>query len=420
MRGWQFSDLLLVLVVLAVVSLLTTDPATAATDYEPVGDELFDRTAQWVLKELKQQEAGDLGMALMWLLNPGPHENMYPPAVDLTELLSWESEFGDDPRYWQLLLRTGNIEPALAGIPYSAPTPIIDQQAFVEKLELLSAGTDSYFVLSWRVLAGKDEERALQLVESAINLDPANSFFYYRKADILQGLGELDGAREAVRQGNAARRNYVPEPFPQNVLRQHRDEFTTHDSRVAAAVLWCDSRRSGNYITWKEKAKEVCVACALGMPVELADEYLLRYRRAGQMHDQCIDGQVVAATCATILIDYITEYCLILDPQQTAERDAISHALAQVRANAIETASSEYGTPPSFTLFGGSLLPLGKPEPELWDAILRQLQCAEDNKPLFDILDPPPFAIWARGELVGIDTASVDGDGSERGDSSRD
>jgi hypothetical protein len=36
----------------------------------------------------------------------------------------------------------------------------------------------------------------------------------------------------------------------------------------------------------------------------------------------------------------------------------------------------------------------------------------EKNRKLLEILDPPPFAIWARGELVGIDPGEEGGEES--------
>ena len=388
MRGWQFSDLLLVLVVLAVVSLLTTDPATAATDYEPVGDELFDRTAQWVLKELKQQEAGDLGMALMWLLNPGPHENMYPPAVDLTELLSWESEFGDDPRYWQLRYRctadipgeivneyeAAGLDPRLYYLEVAREEGHADaatlwvlwgayRELWIE--EYLEGNTDEE-LKPWElevheqelVLMERHGAELTALLDEMVSASPELSWPYYRRARHHYIMGNHAAALADLRRGNTAPDNEMPDVFPLSVVRRaiHHNQPLGNETLNGGLLELGMIDQLPNFQAWKQVVREIAVADHQNQQ-EWLDETHWFACRFGDMEQAHSIQRIVGYLNVTAL----AEGCLAEYPQRYSveQREALLEVLNKAGALKLElqqyrdmadSASDAFETTPLLTL----------------------------------------------------------------------
>jgi hypothetical protein len=217
----------------------------------------------------------------------------------------------------------------------------------------------------------------------------------------------LDSAWEQVKLGNVTQGNYCPVPFPRSVLLKKKDRFQADDSRIAAALLWTDFSVV-ELAKRKDKYTEVCAACALGAPLELADDYLVRARRMGQARDQQTGAQLVAMWYALELLEYIGDECLVLSEGQSRERDALVSELKRVQENASDT-MSQFQAPAGLQspVSGFVLAVRYDVVPGVWNDIKLEMECAEQNCALFDILDPPPFAIWARGELIGLDTSGV-------------
>lgn len=390
-------------------------------NYERTGDELFDRTALWVLEQraLLHREPSPLQM---WLYQNTDFYELPEYTVDFKPL-SWEKGFGDDPRYWQLLKQLGTIHRYIDmedspefSWPLRFEEPVSDAE-YVSRLSTVPVNDASYAVLTFRpgiidigpsVSKGEQELELLQeLVDTAIALNPDNAYYYYEKADLLLQLGEWETAWELVRKGNIASENYVPAVFPLDALQDNMDHFTTEDSLIAASILQI-SGHERNYIRWKERYKEVCCMMAWGAPIELADDYIIRARCqakavAGKTGNQVMVSQVLAG----LLLEYLCEYCLELNQEQQLELAVILRDLEAAETH-IDNALAVYFPPGVEPPFLASSAFLHKEMGAgTWEVICAENEAAEEVKPYFDILDPPPFAIWARGELIGLDTSGV-------------
>ncbi len=108
-----------------------------------------------------------------------------------------------------------------------------------------------------------------------------------------------------------------------------------------------------------------------------------------------------------MLIEYVCEYCLELNQEQQLELAVILRDLKAAETH-INDALAVYFPPGVGPPFLASYAFLhNEMGSGTWEVICAENEAAEEVKPYFDILDPPPFAIWARGELIGLDTSGV-------------
>jgi len=370
--------------------------------YTPTGDKLFDTAMRWTIRE-HHRVPGPPNRMQEWMWN---HFDWYKyPTINVNyeSLLALEEEYGSEIRYWQLLAQVNRFPGVYEKYPENDES-IVDQDR-INTLLSVSPSPDGYGLISWRRLAFDDEQHALALVEQAIASDPENSYFYYCKADVLEAIGDWELAWDAVRQGNNTAKNYAVQPYPIKSLIEYKDTFRSQDSQTAASILWLCCNDPSRYIMAKERYKELCCMCAWGAPLEMAEDYLIRARRLAQMDGQTYTGQVVAAVLAWILVDYLSEECLELTPEQLAELDCIRQVLSSPYDEALTLSESVYMSkgplPPGAPV---TRYVIEAPDLPVWNRIKLEIERTEARKPNFNILDPPPFATWARGELVGIET----------------
>jgi hypothetical protein len=376
-------------------------------DYQPTSDELFDRTMRWVMKERRRLGRQPSKISI-WLDQNLSFYTIPEQQVDYSDLLDLEHRYADDPRYWQLLFQIGDTEGFLIGNSVYATHPLITRDGYYDKLVKGQYNTASFCLVPWNSPRVEDEALFAEMADSAIDSDPDNAFFYYCKADYVQQLGELEEALQLTRQGNSASENYRPLPFIRQELQEYGATFSSRESKEAAVIL--NSIALPNYIKIKERYKELCVGLALGLPLETADEYIARARRMGQAQNVSLTEQYVAAVLAYVLLDYVSTDCIDLDPEQQRELDAIVAMLDSVMAEADDIfKNNKLGAPLYAWKNTGMYSQTVYIDQASWDANMRTRPIVAKNRERFDILEPPPFAIWARGEQLGVDASGGTG-----------
>jgi len=399
-KGWIW---LITGTALAVwLSLIAVASLPPRLDYQPTGDELFDRTMRWVMKE-RRRLGRQPSKTSIWLAQNFSFYSVPDPQVDYSDLLKLEQKYADDPRYWQLLRQITDTDGFLLGNSiYPSTDPLITRDNYYRKLAEGKCNTASFYLVPWKSVRVEDEGLFAELVDSAISLDPDNAFYYFSKADYVQQFGELEEAIRLTHLGNSASLNYLPLPFIQQELLEFGDSFSSKESKEAAVIL--NSIALPNYIKIKESYKECCVGIALGLPLETADEYIVRARRMGQAQNVRLVEQNVAAVLAELLLDYISAECIELDSGQQRELDTIVSTLDSIFTEANDIfENNKLGAPIYAWINTGMYTQVAYIDQASWDANLQTRPIVAKNRELFDILNPPPFAIWARGELVGIE-----------------
>src|SRR5687767_4307701 len=181
--------------VFLLVALIVAAPvAVYAVKALKPRDELFDIYTQYVLAEIAQT-------------NPAPYRQVLN-ALDResgTPLSGLEEQYADDPRYWQLRRSIDFDDASEQKLIAAIDRGVYDAASFeaVGLWDVENVGG-----------AKVGEAKVLDYYDKAIACDPHNAWYNYRKADYLLSLGEIEPARELLRQGNASPRFYTPFPFP--------------------------------------------------------------------------------------------------------------------------------------------------------------------------------------------------------------
>lgn len=224
----------------------------------PTGDALFDRYALAVdqrLNTFPASEAKDVA---------------YLAALSDAELAQWESDFGQDPRYWELrylCAKCGNPQSPLAA-DFANPSDFLDEaqkrgvatantllfrykelreandaelEPFappVKKEKVIVEGHDlgSREVPNWDALNNalplsqdpqaqaaiaimqRQEQEQLALLNAAVKAGPDQAWPYYMRALYWFELGEQDQGLDDLEAGNAAPVNVFPAPWPRGYI----------------------------------------------------------------------------------------------------------------------------------------------------------------------------------------------------------
>jgi hypothetical protein len=169
------------------------------------GDLLYDHFADLINADLLQHEyrllvpddyIADTGMKF---LNP-------PAQFTSSRILEWEPEFANDPRYWQLrwLMRSDASQQEYASPAlYSSPILVSVWQRGIRD-------EASCYLLFLQSSAEERKEYVLFGMEAW----PDNSYWHYRAAEMALEQADWEAFTEYMRNGNAAKRNELPHPWP--------------------------------------------------------------------------------------------------------------------------------------------------------------------------------------------------------------
>jgi hypothetical protein len=317
-------------------------------------------------------------------------------------LRDWESEHGKDPRYWQLR-KFYHLFGTNTRSGYDS-----DNQEFLAVIDRGIYDAASFELVPIQVVEDKSGELGvLDFFDKAIASDKDNGWYYYRKADYLISLGEIEDARVLLRQGNAAPRCNTPVPFPESEAWKLIGKARSRASKILVGyTLAGENSRLPNYIKIKDQYKNACVAFALGYPLEFGDELLTRARRMGQGERENAMSVLVAAVLARVILGWVNDEALDLTPAQTKELETIYADLDKPKAlikESVAAVESELGVVPKATASGSSkrYAPNRRDYVRYYEGLVLELKYQPKLAPYFDCLDPPPLALWEAGKLQG-------------------
>lgn len=391
--------------------------------YEPTGDELYDRFAKLVLGEFRSRgfgltTPGDGGFVnTQWEYAEKP--------INFDRLKYWEDEFQDDPRYPDLLVICGlyslfvtNSETQETYCRESVRERILAGE-YSEGYTWLFHETLPHFVN----LTSRDDDLLIDFTSMAIAENPRNSYWYYRQADNYMFLGETELAWEFVRKGNEAAENNCIAPFPLSTLSDdaYRSE-ATGNLIVQGVVAQLGYENRPEHIRTRDRYKEVCICTALGFPLEMAEDWLIRARREGQMRGGNLRRLTSSTANAQILVNYFGYEWSVLPNMSTDEFLAIMHELAMALADPRIGPSGDLYESLGLRHTRFYKARCNKPPKSPLDQFIRryiphwcerfpgrtaqdwislgiearsQFVAAQEMGAKLDILDPPPFARWA-------------------------
>jgi len=287
---WVVPVILLVL----IPAGLYLNEVRRCTIFHPTGDALFDRYAQAVISRQG------------WRLFTCHSEQDINPATLPDELLAtWEPEFGDDPRYWQLRFFCARFRNNLhaQGIkprdPWELSTPdhphpvkhletarergVADAETLL-LLHIIATSTwydevadqhgapermlDEHFDLAVAINADY-EARLLALLDEAIAVGPDECWPYWERAQLRLSWGEDEAALADLRAGNACSSNVIPVCFPISAVLRDHDRHAEHGNQVLNGAILelafnADYLGMQKILRWKSHAKGQIMRMSLG------------------------------------------------------------------------------------------------------------------------------------------------------------
>lgn len=421
--GWLRIVLVALALWLGIIGWVLVKPRY---NYQPTGDKLFDRLAVQMLDAYYETKPrtdpiSNLLRRLGWY---------NPPDLDWTEISTKKVARKmrldySDPRQLELAIASGlamevnvpQYDPPGTDY-YNSYEQRREREYNSQRVRYFESGQVPMSTMAFdsvRYYYFEDEDRAVKLVQRGIDQDPGNSYFYYEMAWLKQGLGEMDVANDYVVKGNEAKQNYLPLNFPLDELYKCWDGFTTRDSRTAWSLIFyyfgCHS--AGHPVYLKTGYKELEAAVNLGYPIEKEDAYVIEAKRRAEMRPAMPLQQYNAAVLAWIPIQACDDRIDLTKPE-ALERQVLLQDLGRI-THIQDPHDILKNMPPAVDLLyrceTGGLYDSDIQQPDIllrmFDAAAGDLSQLDRNQRVFDILDPPPFAVWAQGGTLGLDTSGV-------------
>lgn len=266
--------------------------------YEPTGDELFDRFAILVLKQLPKH-------TLHERINKTLQATGYQVDwdIDYSELAEWEDEYGGDPRYWQLRWLCDQAYFSSFGeLGFTAD--------IVKKIDEGVVDEGSYAAIDYFALYKADPSRALELIKQAIASAPDNAHFYYTQANLLQQYGANEAALDALCAGNAAFYNNPPKLYPFDKFESNPEYVVNKASQAvvgAISGLKVSAYLSMAAIPSVQLAKSSFTSCTSTISLETADELLAYARRFGERSDSDVLRILKTVVLLELVLDRVQE-----------------------------------------------------------------------------------------------------------------
>jgi hypothetical protein len=297
---------LVLLIALLVVLVLYACEFYRCTRFTATGDALYDCYARAVIR----RQAWKLFHAT------GDHPATLPDKL----LAGWESDFGNDPRYWQLRYwcarhRIDNYTVLAKRHPWEVvpgPEQRDAGQYLIQAYERDVADADTLWFLfeeqrvalreSWfeleaeiktlpagerrkklQVQSQMEEQQEFNLLDAMVDVGPDEAWPHYWRAKYWFDYGELEKAQADLRAGNQAADNHIPRLFPVSAVYTQPKKVAYGNECVAGAVLDVYAYSAViNWVKWQEIGKEVEMALALGGDLGLAAEFHRFACRLGQ------------------------------------------------------------------------------------------------------------------------------------------
>ena len=410
-----------VVVVLLVAAMAIWRMYAPPYGYRPTGDELFDRYALLVLKDL--EEGSFLNNVLQKLAkrnSTNPQKRVEEALAEMTReqketfavLASWEDEFKGDSRYWQLraissqesFVDLGSLIPGYQNEPIDPDT----QQQLLELIERGDADEGCFGAVNYYGLNQSDPELAIKLAKQAVAFYPDNAFHHYMLAALLAEQGESEQAVKELRIGNAAPRSELPPVYPFSVIAEH-PEYLEQET-VQAIRAYMDNVRL-NWFTanvsllGKNLVRIIVRDYDLKAHPEIADELITCSLRFAERDSPALIRLLVCFVMLGIVINDMQANGFALSPAQQREFDQILKEKDHVYQEIKQYGPNRPAPQPSIAGFQlpSDLLPSREAYIQLWQEELQDRIFVNQCLTKLSILDPPPFARWARGELIFTD-----------------
>lgn len=335
----------------------------------PTGDVLWDRYASTLIAsqvlgalhqmghQIPNQEIYELYGTALWdtgleeVLEANPDidavlaqsvgsDAPFPPGLPDEILAGWETEFGADPRYWQL--RYWNAwqpflpenEAAVAKEPQHFLKMTVERginDACIDWL-LLEAQWQALEPPDSAAAVEEDYQSRLALLDAFIGQHPEQSCGWYRRARLQQNYGEWESALADIQQGNAAELNSMLLPFPLSYVAQRAigADWRIKPDPACGAVVAKAMGISGERTTdLFNSNKEFLVVLRLAGDSALMQDLLTYASRLGAMEGANVHQQLAACNLAASLAHEL----LVGHPGSSVEqRDATMHLYDTARA----------------------------------------------------------------------------------------
>lgn len=284
----------------------------------PADDALYSRFSELVLSEFaaKGWNCAPASVSTMFAFladwegaerayHEPPTGGASPAVMDFTPILSWEPDFRDDPRYWQLRLACGldEVHSDNPDGPYHSD--------FLDRMLAGCADEASWERLPYWGILSSNEELGFRLLDQVGGSYKDNSYWHFQKSLILIDYGEPEAALQQLRAGNSLAPGHRPQPFPYSVLFEPVPDTQNEDDLLVRGVIAAMAMDNiPNYIRMKEEFKNVALMLALGGNPALADELILATRQMGLQDQNSLLDQNAAAVCLSLLPKYAADELL--------------------------------------------------------------------------------------------------------------
>jgi len=213
-------------------------------------------------------------------------ESVAPNYSDL------KAKYGAEPGYWQLIS--------------DSSTPA-GQLSIFNSIGSGAADEASYALVNFGALADESLPKAMRVVDEAIALNPANSYFHYRRAMLLFKAGDREGCFSELQLGNASPQHYLPLAFPAKELMALDTSVLNSASLREQLVYVSLYTRSATPMLLFDRAQVALLIEASGKAPtkEELDELYQFARQQASQEPSCLISQLVG----TSMFDMVLKTC---------------------------------------------------------------------------------------------------------------
>jgi hypothetical protein len=276
-----------------------------------------------LLEEARTERHNPVIRALIQRFNPRWD---YKPFPLVERVLDWEPKYRDDPRYWQLVAYVAEV---MDDSQYRE----VWKQGLQAQLDrgITTPASVSLLLSSFRPTETEEEiQEDLAYREQLTALFPDSAYFSYYLGASYLNLGETDLAWEQFKLSNEATDTAFPRRYPASAVMEYYNDFKSPESQLLAGWI-ISSEPLENYIKRKEDAKCVEECLALGLPVELGDDYYNTLLTRGLLDGQETLGPWVHIVITNMYLEYCHDELFTLNAQQEQEYQDIHDSLQLIQ-----------------------------------------------------------------------------------------
>ena len=197
------------LLVIAFLVFRQSPPPVSVRRLPGSGDRLYDQLASLLNTDLQTNDY-NLVVPDDYIFDSGLDFSKSPAHFRSQEILRWSSEFGSDPRFWQLcwLMRShGSAE------QYSLPERYVSLE-FMDAWQRGIRDEASCYLL----LLQSEPAMREKIIDAGLAGWPDNSFWHYQAAELALGQADWSQFLVHMETGNAAGRNELPRAWPISLI----------------------------------------------------------------------------------------------------------------------------------------------------------------------------------------------------------